>query len=625
MHTIQSVVRNEIRSFIENPVTIVEGYSFNQYENVKKTHLYTNGQFASQIGQQSNIIGESEEDDRIFFQITTPRIKAVKRFFDIDTADILLDEIDPQSEIALQLLNRDFDRFCNEFNVAKTLNDMTEMLITYGSLVLKIGRDGEPKIVNLQDYFVDPTVARSADSRFNTIKHVMTPRMLRDKVKEGWDADAVEAIIARAGTKSDAKNTYEDDESRNQIVSSPQIEVYERYGSLETWQIDGGADTTEIDTLTITAEPLATSTRLNEDGSTTTDEDGEVLYKARWTADLPIVDHHLVKTVGRWQGIGITELLYPVQQRMNEVANQKRISMEISALHLFQTADPGVLNNILNDLENGDVIKTKVQGSLAPLVNEERNLPAFQSEEITYQTHGDKLSFANDLLTAGDVPSSTPATNVVVQNNNQVLVHLQDRENFANFVGDQYIKPHVVPTLIKEFKDEHFLRLIAEPEDALHLEDKIIQMQLDREMIERPLRKGGSLVSVLDQDDLREEMTRKLQRSGPNRYVKVLQGYYEKKISDVIVLIDNEKKDTAKVAGNTLSFFQMIQDPSVLSDPVNRLFVTEWGKEIGIDTAKMNMAFARREAQPQQEAPAGKTKIPEQKETKEDPALANVL
>lgn len=625
MQTITSVVRNEIRSFIDNPIKVVEGYSFNQYDNVKKIHLYTNSRFASFIGSDNKLVSTADEeaDDRIFFQVTTPRVKAVKRFFDIDLADIRIDEIDPQSEIAINLLNKDFKRFANKYNLSKTLNEMAEDLVTNGSLVLKVSKTGEPKIVKLKDYFLDPTVERSADSRFNTIKHTMTPKMLRDKVKEGWDEAAVEAIIGKAGGSTDAPNSYEDDDGRNQIMSSKTIEVYERYGWLERWMIDGGSDETEIFTMTITANPLSTSIRVNENNQTVQEEDGEVLYATEWTADMPIIDTHLVKTPGRWQGIGIVELLFPVQQRMNEVANQKRISMELSSLHLFQTADPTVLNNILTDLENGDVISTKIQGSIAPIVNEERNLPAFQSEEISYQTQADKLSFANDLLSGGDVPTSTPATNVVVQNNNQVLVHLQDRENFANFVSDVYIKPFLVPQLIKEMNDEHFLRIVSEPEDLLQIDDKLVDFQVSRVVLERAMNEGITTDTIM-RDDLIKEVRTKLKRSGPNRYAKILKGYYKDKIGDIIVLIDNEKKDTAKMANNTLQFFQLIQDPAVLNDPVNRLFVTNYAREIGIDTSKMEMAFARRESMPQV-APPGQVPATEPQEAPEDPSIAEVL
>lgn len=625
MQSIQSVTRSEIDSFLNNTVKVVEGYSHNQYETLKKIHLYTNGKFYSGGGQNDSSApldtGDEQEDDRIFFQISTPRAKAVKRFFDVDVADIVLDEIDPQSELALQLLNTDFRRFAEDEKIARDLNEMAEWLTTYGTVVLKIGKEGEPKIIPLQNLFSDPTVKRLQDSRFITVKHTLTPQALRDKVKDGWDKDAVEAIIRRMSKKQKTARSYVDDGQGSDVISTSQIEVYERYGRVCKGLLDGSTSEEEVMAVTVTAEPMMIAKAKDANGKEFVEDLGEVLYKAEWNKDVPFVDHHLYQTHGRWLGIGIIELLFPVQQRMNEVANQKRISMQISALHLFQTADPTVVNNLLTDLENGDILQTKNAGAINPIVNEERNLPAFESEIVTYSSQADKLSFANDLLSGGDVATSTPATNVVVQNNNQVLVHLQDREDFTNFLADEYIKPHVVPKLINKLDDEHFLRIASSPEDMLQIDEKILNVKFNQEVKKRFME--GEVVDVLFGEELRERLRQKLNKSGVNRYTKILQGYYKDKIGDVIVMIGNEKKDMAKSANNTLTFFQLIQNPAVLDDPVNRLFVENYAREIGIDTAKLQLAYSRRQAQPQIQADTGG--IPNQpSEEQMEPALAEM-
>ena len=626
MQTIQSITRSEIDSFLNTTIKVVEGYSHNQYEVIKKVHLYENGKFYSNAQKDNNtglplVDGDSSEDERIFFQISKPRAKAVKRFFDVDVADIILDEIDPQSELAIQLLNTDWRRFAETNRIAKPLNEMADMLTTYGTLVLKIGKKAEPKIIPLQNVICDPTVKCLKDSRFVIIKHTMTPKMLRDKVKDGWDSKAVEGIIARMAKQSKSAKAYLDDDSGDEIISSSQIEVYERYGYVPQGKIDGSKSEEEVMAVSVVAEPMLCAKIKTADGKEVIEDRGEVLYIDAWTDDVPVIDHHLYQTHGRWLGIGIIELLFPVQQRLNEVANQKRISMEISALHLFQTADPTVLNNILTDLENGDVIKTKTQGAITAIANEERNLPAFESEIVTYSSQADKLSFANDLLSGGDVPTSTPATNVVVQNNNQVLVHLQDRENFTNFLADGYIKPFVVPRLIKEMSDEHFLRITSSSDDLLQIDDRIVTIKYNQEVIKRAM--AGKFTDVVLGDDLKEEIRNKLQRSGANRYTKVLKDYYKNKITDVIVIIGNEKKDMAKSANNTLSFFQLIQDPALLDDPVNRLFVENYAREVGIDTAKLQIAYAKRGNAPQ--AQANTKGIPDQaSESQKEPAIASM-
>ena len=72
MQGIQATVRQEINDFIYNSIRVVDGYSFNQYNNVKKIHLYTNSQFASGISDDQNIFSNTEDlnADRIFFNVT---------------------------------------------------------------------------------------------------------------------------------------------------------------------------------------------------------------------------------------------------------------------------------------------------------------------------------------------------------------------------------------------------------------------------------------------------------------------------------------------------------------------------------------------------------------------------
>lgn len=626
--TIESITHSEINQFIHTPITVADGYQFSQYENVMKAHLYLNSRFYGGGGGGTNQplidgLEENENDDRIFFNITLPRVRAVKRFFDVDVADVVIDEIDPQSEAALEFFNKEFQRFANVSDkkgdtLSADFNRFRSPLLEYGSLAVEVLPNADPFIIPLQRYFVDPSVERSIDSRFNTIKYIMTPAKLREKIADGWDADAVEEIIARHES-SETASSYEGG-TRSSIGQTKLIEVYKRYGWVPRYCLEGGYDTTEVFVMSISGMgPDAT-----KKGNTAYDENA-CLYKTEWTGDFPILDHHINKTHGRWQGVGIPELLYPFQQRMNEVCNQKRISMEISAIHLFQTADPVVLNNILTDLENGDVIQTKTPNAISPIATEERNLPAFESEIVTYSNGADKMSFANDLISGGDIPSSTPATNTVVQNNNQALVHMQDREEFTTWLADNYIKSHVVPKIIEDASDEHFLRMTSSPSDILQLDDMLIDVQFNQYVIDQA--KQGRVVNSVQEKDIKDEMYRKLRSQGPNRYVKVLQGYYKDKLNDIIVLIGNERKDVAKVANNNLSFFQMIQNPALLDDPVMRLFVTNYGRDIGVDTAALELAYARRDglaSNPEQNAAGVPSVTPQAGEPTEEEALAQV-
>lgn len=605
MKSIYATIRQEVNDYIRNPIYPVEGYSFYTYDTIKRAHLYENSQFATGLfgGSTSdplNLI--QEQDDRIFFNISNPRRDAVKRFTDVDIKDVSLEEINPISERPINLLYEDFRRFAERHNLSREFNKLNNTRCSFGSAVIETV--GKPEEVDLRRLFLDPTVERIGQSRFVTVKYSLTPQELREKTKDGWDADKIEKIIALKGNSGNASESYEEDGNVNQISSSTTIDVYKRYGYFEEGLIKGGNSTKEVKSVVIVAEPFNQGVATDSQGNEYPVENGEVLFKSKWNKEWPFRDTHFIKTKGRWLGIGIFEILFPAQERMNEIANQRRISMTLSMMHLFQTADPTALNNLLNDLENGDIIQTKTPNAISQIATEERNLPAINLELQSYKELADSVTHANDLVTAGDVPSSTPATNVVVQNNNILSIHLDNREEFTNFIS-YYIKDFVIPQLLEETKNEHYVSIMSDAEDIFNIDETLVNLKMKQELMD----KGMNAEFLSNPEGYKKKALQKIKSSGSKRYVKVMQDYYKKKIGDVIVHVDNEKKDMAKMANNTLAFYQITAgNENALLNPVSKLLLTSYARDIGIDTSKLELAFAK--ANQQMESQQERVKVP---------------
>lgn len=573
MQNIYATIRQEINDFIYNSIEPVDGWNFNQYDTIKRAHLYLNSQF------WDNSLYNGKE--KIFYNITTPRRDLVARFLDVDTKDIKIEELNQKSEIPVYLLNYELKRFMSEVNFSKTLNQLAEQAVSYGSVVLKTKRNAEPEIVDLRRLFLDPTVDTITKSRFITIKHFLTEEELREKTKDGWDADAIEALIRRRQEKSNAPESYEDNGNLNVVISSPYFEVYERYGYVPERMLNGGKSEKSVYSLFIVGEPFNQDEKGNENG--------EVLFKSKWTKEPPFKDYHFVKTAGRWLGIGVPEILFAPQERFNELANQKRVSMELSTLHLFQTSDPTVYNNILTDLENGDIIKTKTPNALQPIVNEERNLPAFNVEEQAYKNLADSVSFSNDILMGGEIPSTMPATNAVLQNNNPTKVHLQKRENFCNFIR-YYVKDFTIPELIRRTTDKHILKLTGDATDLAFYDEKFINLKIREQIL------SGKIRFKEEADALSQVIGEQLKKQGGKRYVEVLENYYKEKLQDFDVNVDGEQKDLSKLVQNTFQFYSVYaQNPEALNDPVQKELMLQYANDLGLDTNKIELAFAKRQ------------------------------
>lgn len=593
--SIFSTIRSEVDDFIYNDIEIVPGYSFNQYQNIKRCHLYLNSQFES--------AGDFHGRAKIFFNVVKYRKEAVARFFDIDTKDIKLKPLNPKSEYATLFLEKELQHWVKKNKIDLLLNKIADQIAGYGSAVIRKTKKGA-KIMDLRRLFLDPTVENIKDSRFIIVKHYLTASQLREKTKDGWDSDAIERIIKRKENSltkvSDAQESYENDGNLNVIRSTPYYEVYERFGEVEEKEFSKKGNKM-LKALMVVAEPYMSNTF--EDG--TQEENGEILFKSKWNKDYPFADLHYSKTEGRWLGVGVVEDLFPVQERVNELKNQQRISMEISSIHLFQTQDNTIVSNLLSDVQNGQVLKSK--SGINPIVNEERNLSAFVSESDGYNVLADKISFANDLITGSRLPASTPATNAVIQNNNAVSVFLFKRQNVSLWIQD-FFTDFVLDQVKSDLSAEHILRYMGDSIDLEAIDDIFVQDAQVQLVLH-------STRAVTQEQLMAEDFSvrNKLKKLGNARFVKIKEKLYDDLEFEFDIQIGSEQEDVGVMANNYKSaLVDLTSNPQLLSNPVGKLLFTEYAQRIGINPAKIEIAMAKMQEAPQMAPEVLKELTPEQ-------------
>ena len=574
--SIFDTIRNEVDDFINNSIEVVDGYSFNQYETIKRIHLYLNSQFEGSKYYEGR--------EKIFFNIVKFRKEAVARFFDIDTKDIKLRPLNPVSEYSTLFLEKELQYWVKKNKFDILLNRMADQFTGYGSAVIRKTKKGA-KLMDLRRIFLDPTVETISDSRFITIKHNLTASQLRDKVKDGWDADAIERIIRRKEndeTLDQSPESYEDGVTITAVRSTPYYEVYERFGEVPQSEFEGKS-TKMVRSLFIVAEPYAKS---EVDGNEY--ENGEILYKTKWNKEYPFRDIHYSKTEGRWLGVGVVEDLFPVQERMNEVKNQQRISMEISSIHLFQTSDNTIVSNVLTDLSNGTVVKSK--SGINPIVNEERNLAAFANEEQSYMGMADRISFANDLVTGGQLPTSTPATNAVIQQNNSVSVFLFKRQNVTNWLQD-FFTDFVLEQALRDMSAEHILRYAGDSSVLKLIDDSLVQKAKFKAVLS-----AEKAISEEEFMALEFSTRSELQKLGNVRFVKIKQDLYGDLEFEFDIQIGNEQEDPNVMANNIKAVLvDLVTNPQLMQNPLAKLLFSEYAQRIGINPAKLEMAMGQME------------------------------
>ena len=572
-------VRQETDDFVNNYIEVVPGYSFSQYQTIKRIHLYSNDRFEN--GQ--TYMGR----DKIFFNICNNPTEVAATLLDFDTKNIKAYSRAPQSYDKLFLFNKELEYYLKENDFATTLNDLAVDVARYGSAVLQKTSKGI-KSVDLRKLVLDPTVKRINDSRFISIQHELTNSDLREMAKKNrWDMKAVEDVIAKFGDSKPA-NSYLDAAGTtfNQIRSSDYIKITERYGEVpEEWLKGREAKDNSKMVRSIFIIAGADQTAKDSKG-TIIGEEGVVLFKSPWYKRYPFMDFHYTKTRGRWLGIGVVEKLFPIQIRFNELKNQLRFAMELSSKRIFQTRDRTAYNNLLTDIDNGQILLTKSE--ITPVANEERNLAAFNVEEGAYYKQAQDLTFAYEAV-RGDLGSNTTATAATIATQRGGSVFEFKKENIGNDLRN-FFNDFVKDDVIKSITPKHILVFSGNTEELNIFDDKFAQAKANKYFVQKLL-KTGEAPTDLDMEAFKLNVTLNLKRGVIDRQVLIEEDYF----ADSDIWLDfnftNEAFDVnAMFNGSNSVLIALAQNPAILQDPRLKVVFYKYMESLGINPTEIELA-----------------------------------
>lgn len=577
--TIFSQIRKEMTDFIYSFIFPVPGYSFNQYRNIKRCHLYHNDKYED----ATSYLGR----DKIFFNIVNPACQVASKMLNVDTKNIRLWPLNPKSYFSSYLLEKELKEWLKISKLGQVLNQIAEEAPQYGSVVLEKTVQGA-KVIDLRYLINDQTVERITDSRFIETVHFMTPTEMRQA--KGWDAGAVERSIQKFGLAESPPSYIDFYGNYNLQPSTPYIKVIKRYGEVPQKWLDGGTSNKLTKALFIVTG--ADTQEMNKDGKPVA-EKGEVLFKSKWTKEWPFKDFHYTKVKGRWLGVGVIEMLFDVQTRVNEMKNQKRVSMEISSMHLFQSKDKTIVRNVFTDLEPGDLVLSP--NGIDPIVNEERNLEAYKDEEQSYATQVDKLTFAYEALRGETPPEDTPLGTTQIATAQATGVFGFKRENLCLFLRD-FFNDLVMPELLDNLDAEHIMRFTGSAQEVQKLDQAAAELYANDFIKEQFL--NGRLVNPQEVDMAKQKAIGTYRKSGMNRYLKIKKAMYRDAEYEFDYIIDNEQADPQTMAINLQKIIgDLASNPNILNDPRLKLLYFKFAETIGVNPAELELADEQAQSQ----------------------------
>lgn len=578
---IYAQIRYEVDQFLYNFISPVPGYAFNTYQTIKRIFLYLSNRYEN----GSFYLGR----EKLFFNIVTPPVEVATKMLSIDPKNIKLIPTDPESYFPTYLLEKELRHWLKTSEMGKILNQIAEEAPRYGSVFLEKTKDGA-KVCDIRRLMYDPSVERIVDSRFVTTITYMSDFDLRKAAYDGsWDADAVELAIERFGNTQAAQAMEDFSGNLNVMRSSPQVKVYKRYGEVPEYWLDDkmaipkpGKATKMIRALFICAGPDVL--QRNTSGQIV-GELGVTLWKGKWRGDYPFKDFHYTKIKGRLLGMGVVEMLFDVQTRFNELKNQKRLSMELSTLHLFQTKDKSLVRNVLTDLENGDIMFSP--NGVEPVANEERNLPAFQQEEESYANQTDKLSFAYEAIRGDNQPGDQTLGEVQIQVASATGVYGFKKKNLRYFLKG-FFNDLVLPQLVKDLTPEHIMRFTGTAQELDKLDEASAELYANEVIIKTAI-SGGKIDKDL-QDTARQKAIKEYRKNGTNRFLKIKEQFYKDAKFDFDFDIENQDTDPNKLLQGIQTLFGFLQNPAVLQDPRLKMLFYQAAEQFGISPAEIEFA-----------------------------------
>lgn len=570
--TIFAQIRKEAEDFYNGFISPAPGYDFNQYDTIKRAHLYHSSRYETG--------GTYLDRELLFYNVVNPPCEVAAKMLNVDTKNIRLYPQNPKSYFSTFLLEKELKLWLKTSKYSRILNQVAEEAPIYGSVVIEKTKDGA-KVVDIRRLINDPSVDNIQNSRFITTVHYMTPSELE---KTGWDN--VDVAIERFGN-SDAQPPFEDKEgSINQMKSTPYIKVFKRYGEVPEFWLKGGKSQKLIKALFIVAG--ADEQELNANRKPV-GEKGVILFESKWHKEWPFKDFHYTKVKGRWLGVGIIESLFDVQVRMNELKNQKRFSMELSSLHLFQTKDKSsIVRNVLTDLQNGDILLSP--NGIEPVVNEERNLQAFESEEGSYGQQVDKISFAYEAVRGETPASSTPLGTTQIVTAQATGVFGFKRENLTIAIRE-FFNELVMEELMGDLSKEHMMRFVGSAQELQKLDEAASEIEANDFVKEMIL--SGQIVTKEDVDARKQEFLQKMRELGENRFLKIKDAFYDDAEFEFDYIIDNENVDPQILAQNLKQVIgDLAGNPAILQDPRLKLLYFKFAETVGVNPAELELADA---------------------------------
>lgn len=532
-----------IGSYQKKSIQIVDGLYYNQYQILKKIEYYWSSQY---------INGQLDELGRIkpFYNISKFRVNVATRATDLDVKDVRITSDNKNDRVRSMLLNHELKNWFKEADFSKLLNDWGKTRAKYGGALIKKTKDedGELKIdlVEWKNVITDQT-----DIQNGVIieVHYMSPSELSKKIGV-WD-NVEEAM--KLATKSRGFKGNKDQATEKRVA------VYEVHGEFPS---NYNPETPDADPNTYERMMFIIAGN---------DTNKQVMLWHEIENEDPYRFLAWDNVAGRGLGIGIVEDGFEAQMWTNDAVIAEKNVMDLAGKVFIKTNSKQLGNNILSDMDTGQVIELE-DGTDANMLNlAPSSLPQFQNTVERWNTQYERATNTFEAVTGETLPSNTPLGSVAIQSA-QASSFFDYRREEAGIFWVDVLMDWTAPYLIKKIDKDHILASDFSI-DELKIIDRAFSINIANERAKEAIL-SGKIISEEDYQGAIDALTQFISQDGKRRYLEVPKGYfkdYENNISIDITGETRNKQATLQTLSSILA--QVSSNPALLQDPnLNQIF-----------------------------------------------------
>jgi hypothetical protein len=534
-------------------ITMPGGWNHDLVKTVKRINLYLHSQFET---GQTDRFGQR----KTFYNITKPACEIAAKFVDIDTKNVVLFSEGSGNESAIWLCDRDLKAWMKKNWFSRELNRFSDLFPKYGHVVSKRSKGNLVGNVKIENLRTDPA---SPWLKMSSFVYELNPMNRGDlaEMRGKWDSDQIDALL-------------------NENKGQQDFLVYECYDRNDegTWDMTIVADLFKINGRNKSGtEELVNNTNELVPGyelfSSTVEDLDEVYVEEKWD-EVP----------GRWLGLGFAELLFDAQVRANVMAYQKAKGLELSSMQIFQTADENVGRNVLMDLENGSIVKTR--SNITQINTQTIGLSEFSSEEQRWDKQVRDLTFSFDIASGEDLPSGTPLGVARISAAMVESYFGKKREKLGIFVK-KILMDQVIPAFDKEMSKEHVLRLMASDSEVQKLRQAVKDYSMNRAIREYAARTGtlpSQMAIMMERARLEAVDKRRKDFS-----IKIPAGFYKDLKKSIDITITGEEIDVNQKQQTLMTALQVLANPAVMQNPGSRAAVLKALQYAGVSPVDLEL------------------------------------